>query len=161
MRNTKYENNFQDYMTALKHLPLRDPPSFFGLPDNIHRAWDIQASNLVILKLKSLSLPHNIISKLDREIWQRGLSPLIGLWKKINQGLDFVRVVLVPEKNKKSIVETFIMEEFYECVDLVQKIHKNLAGLNKICKGLASTEEDDLYDLGNSLLNYKVGRKIN
>jgi hypothetical protein len=57
--------------------------------------------------------------------------------------------------SSNSSIETFMAEEFHNAIRLVQKIHRNIAILNKICKGNALPNDTDML-VGNSLINYQV-----
>ncbi|RZC33069.1 cytoplasmic dynein 2 heavy chain 1 [Asbolus verrucosus] len=148
-------SKFQDYVDVLKHLPERDSPSNFGLPENIGRAWEKQTSNDIVGKLKTILLSKEVSLKFDRDYWQRNLSPFMILWKKLNQGHDFVRMSLPNLTAKNSSIETFMAEEFLNSIHLIQKIHKNFAILNKICKGNTIPDDSDMI-IGNSLISYQV-----
>lgn len=39
-------------MNTILQLPMRDVPSYFGLAENIDRAWESQNSSIVIKQLK-------------------------------------------------------------------------------------------------------------
>ncbi|XP_015834463.1 cytoplasmic dynein 2 heavy chain 1 [Tribolium castaneum] len=148
-------SKFQEYVNALKQLPERDLPAFFGLPENIGRAWEKQTSNDVVAKLKTILLRKEVALKFEREFWHKSLAPFMLLWKKLNQGYDFVRMNLPNEEAGKSPIEAFVNEEFYHAINLVQKIHKSFTGLNRICKGSAVPDDCDL-TIGNSLINFQV-----
>lgn len=152
-------SKFQEFVNAIKQLPERDLPLFFGLPENIGRAWEKQTSNEIVTKLKTILLRKEVSVKFDREFWHKSLSPLMILWKKLNQGHDFVRMALPNEAAKSTSIEAFINEEFYHAINLIQKIHKSFASLNKICKGSANPDDCDLV-IGNALINYQVKMRI-
>ena len=149
---------FQDYVNTLKLLPERDLPAYFGLPENIGRAWEKQTSSEIVTKLKTILLTKEVSLKFDREYWQKSLSPFMIVWKKLNQGHDFVRMNLPgAASNSNSSVENFVSEEFQNGVRLIQKIHKCFAILNKICKGNAIPDDQDLI-IGVSLIKYEVSK---
>ncbi|KAJ3658130.1 hypothetical protein Zmor_009888 [Zophobas morio] len=149
-------SKFNDYVNTLKLLPERDLPAYFGLPENIGRAWEKQTSSEIVTKLKTILLTKEVSLKFDREYWQKSLSPFMIVWKKLNQGHDFVRMNLPgAASNSNSSVENFVSEEFQNGVRLIQKIHKCFAILNKICKGNAIPDDQDLI-IGVSLIKYEV-----
>ena len=142
----------------MKLLPERDLPAYFGLPENIGRAWEKQTSSEIVTKLKTILLTKEVSLKFDREYWQKSLSPFMIVWKKLNQGHDFVRMNLPgAASNSNSSVENFVSEEFQNGVRLIQKIHKCFAILNKICKGNAIPDDQDLI-IGVSLIKYEVSK---
>lgn len=77
------------------------------------------------------------------------------LWKKLNQGHDYIRMTIPTPINKGSSLEIFISEEYSEAISLIQQIHKCFATLNKITKGNIMAEEKDL-SVANSLLCHQV-----
>uniref|UniRef100_A0A8C7E017 Dynein cytoplasmic 2 heavy chain 1 n=1 Tax=Oncorhynchus kisutch TaxID=8019 RepID=A0A8C7E017_ONCKI len=76
---------FEDYRGVIENLPEDDRPAFFGLPANIERSSQRIISSQVISQLRILSRSVAAGSKFDREIWSNGLSPVLNLWKKLNQ----------------------------------------------------------------------------
>uniref|UniRef100_A0AAR2JK60 Cytoplasmic dynein 2 heavy chain 1 n=1 Tax=Pygocentrus nattereri TaxID=42514 RepID=A0AAR2JK60_PYGNA len=76
---------YEDYRSVVENLPEDDRPSFFGLPTNIERSAQRITSTQVISQLRILSRPVAAGSKFDREVWSSGLSPVLNLWKRLNQ----------------------------------------------------------------------------
>ncbi|KAI4463438.1 dynein heavy chain family protein [Holotrichia oblita] len=93
----------------------------------------------------------------NRQTWQKGLTPYINLWKKLNQGQDFVKINLKPNllQSKQSPIMSFIQEEFYNAVFLIQKIHKNFTSLNRLSRA-SCLPDDKTMILATSLLNQQV-----
>ena len=75
----------QDYQSVVSSLPETDRPSFFGLPANIERSSQRTISSRVISQLKVVTRRGDVEGKFDREAWAAELSPLLNLWKKLNQ----------------------------------------------------------------------------
>ncbi|KAK7812802.1 LOW QUALITY PROTEIN: hypothetical protein U0070_019828, partial [Myodes glareolus] len=75
-----------DYRAIIEKLPEDDKPSFFGLPANIARSSQRMTSSQVISQLRILGRSVTAGCKFDREIWSNELSPILNLWKKLNQG---------------------------------------------------------------------------
>ena len=75
----------QDYQSVVSSLPETDRPSFFGLPANIKRSSQRTISSRVISQLKVVTRRGDVEGKFDRETWAAELSPLLNLWKKLNQ----------------------------------------------------------------------------
>ncbi|GJQ81468.1 btv [Trypoxylus dichotomus] len=151
--STKYD----DYVNAILQLSDRDLPSYFGLSENIDRSWEKNISKEVIADLRALEGDKVKHSTFNRLIWQKGLAPYITLWKKLNQGQDFVKIAFKPfvVNFEQSPILNFIQEEFHNAVFLIQKIHKNFTALNRLLR--ASTLPDDkTSELAISLLNQKV-----
>uniref|UniRef100_A0A8C9YLX3 Dynein cytoplasmic 2 heavy chain 1 n=1 Tax=Sander lucioperca TaxID=283035 RepID=A0A8C9YLX3_SANLU len=80
---------YEDYRSVIENLPEDDRPAFFGLPANIERSSQRIISSQVISQLRVLSRSVAVGSKFDRELWSNGLSPVLYLWKKLNQVSSF------------------------------------------------------------------------
>ena len=83
--HTHTHTHTQDYHSVLNSLPETDRPSFFGLPANIERSSQRTISSRVISQLKVLARIEGSGERFDREAWSADLSPLLTLWKKLNQ----------------------------------------------------------------------------
>uniref|UniRef100_A0A7N6AJF6 Cytoplasmic dynein 2 heavy chain 1 n=1 Tax=Anabas testudineus TaxID=64144 RepID=A0A7N6AJF6_ANATE len=81
---------YEDYRSIIENLPEDDRPAFFGLPANIERSSQRIVSSQVISQLRVLSRSVATGSKFDRELWSNGLSPVLNLWKKLNQVSPFL-----------------------------------------------------------------------
>uniref|UniRef100_A0A4W3JIK2 Dynein cytoplasmic 2 heavy chain 1 n=1 Tax=Callorhinchus milii TaxID=7868 RepID=A0A4W3JIK2_CALMI len=83
---------YEDYRTVIMSLPEDDKPAYFGLPANIERSSQRIFSSQVIAQLRILSRSITAGCKFDREIWSNELSPILNLWKKLNQvkGVSYV-----------------------------------------------------------------------
>ena len=86
----------QDYQSVLKSLPENDLPSFFGLPANIERSSQRTISSQVISQLKVLARIEGSGERFDREAWAADLSPLLSLWKRLNQARENYMYVFMP-----------------------------------------------------------------
>ncbi|CAG9863949.1 unnamed protein product [Phyllotreta striolata] len=147
---------FDEYMKMIKEFPAVDRPAFFGLAENINRVWEKQISTKMISEIKNFYLQRKISrAKFDQEAFLKGVLPFLSLWKKLNQGHDFIRVT----NEKKSIggcsVENFLHEEFHNAIAFVQIIHKHFTNLNKTCKG-AMKPDETILSIGYSLLNHET-----
>ncbi|XP_056467776.1 cytoplasmic dynein 2 heavy chain 1 isoform X1 [Gadus chalcogrammus] len=125
-----------DYRSVIENLPEDDRPAFFGLPANIERSSQRITSSQVISQLRILSRSVATGSKFDRELWSNGLSPVLNLWKKLNQGSTLIhQKVVLPTEGQGSPVQSFIVLEQFNAVRLVQSIHHSLAALSKVIRG--------------------------
>ncbi|KAG8584671.1 hypothetical protein GDO81_004716 [Engystomops pustulosus] len=77
--------SIMEYRSVIEGLPEDDKPAFFGLPANIARSSQRMISSQVISQLRILSRSVTAGSKFDRDLWSNELSPVLSLWKKINQ----------------------------------------------------------------------------
>ncbi|XP_028975291.2 cytoplasmic dynein 2 heavy chain 1 isoform X3 [Esox lucius] len=142
-----------DYRGVIENLPEDDRPAFFGLPANIERSSQRITSCQVISQLRILSRSVAAGSKFDREIWSNGLSPVLNLWKKLNQGSSLIhQKVAPPTEGQGSPVVSFIVLEQFNAIRLVQGIHQSLAALSKVIRG-TSLLTADVHKLATALLN--------
>ncbi|KAJ8368069.1 hypothetical protein SKAU_G00080970 [Synaphobranchus kaupii] len=145
--------NILDYRSVIENLPEDDRPGFFGLPANIERSSQRIISTQVISQLRILSRSVAAGSKFDREIWSNGLSPVLNLWKKLNQGSSLIhQKVAPPSESQGSPVLSFVVLEQFNAVRLVQGVHQSLAALSKVIRG-TSLLTADVHKLATALLN--------
>ncbi|MBN3304013.1 DYHC2 protein, partial [Amia calva] len=145
--------SIMDYRSVIENLPEDDKPAFFGLPANIERSSQRIVSSQVISQLRVLSRSVTAGSKFDREIWSNELSPVLNLWKKLNQGSSLIhQKVSPPSKSQGSPVLSFIILEQFNAIRLVQSIHQSLAALSKVIRG-TSLLTSDVQKLATALLN--------
>ncbi|KAF0030538.1 hypothetical protein F2P81_017269 [Scophthalmus maximus] len=110
-------------------------------------------SILVISQLRVLSRSVATGSKFDRELWSNGLSPVLNLWKKLNQGSTLIhQKVATPAEGHGSPVLSFITLEQFNAIRLVQSIHQSLAALSKVIRG-TQLLTPDVQKLATALLN--------
>uniref|UniRef100_A0A3P9QAB0 Cytoplasmic dynein 2 heavy chain 1 n=1 Tax=Poecilia reticulata TaxID=8081 RepID=A0A3P9QAB0_POERE len=113
--------SIMDYRSVVENLPEDDRPAFFGLPANIERSSQRIISSQVISQLRVLSRSVATGSKFDRELWSNGLSPVLNLWKKLNQGSTLIhQKVEPPTEGQKSPILSFIALEQFNAIRLVQ-----------------------------------------
>ncbi|XP_058887125.1 cytoplasmic dynein 2 heavy chain 1-like [Acipenser ruthenus] len=142
-----------DYRSVIENLPEDDKPAFFGLPANIERSSQRIISSQVISQLRILSRSVTAGSKFDREIWSNELSPVLNLWKKLNQGSNLIhQKVSPPNERLGSPVLSFIILEQFNAIRLVQSIHQSLAALSKVIRG-TSLLTSEVQKLATALLN--------
>ncbi|XP_035389840.1 cytoplasmic dynein 2 heavy chain 1 isoform X3 [Electrophorus electricus] len=142
-----------DYRGVVESLPEDDRPSFFGLPANIERSAQRITSTQVISQLRILSRSLAAGSKFDRDVWSSGLSPILNLWKKLNQGSSLIQQkVTPPSEGMGSPVRSFILLEQFNAIRLVQSIHQSLAALSKVIRGTCLLTAD-VHKLATALLN--------
>ncbi|XP_058489722.1 dynein cytoplasmic 2 heavy chain 1 isoform X1 [Solea solea] len=148
-----------DYRSVIEDLPEDDRPAFFGLPANIERSSQRIISSQVISQLRILSRSVATGSKFDRELWSSGLSPVLNLWKKLNQGSTLIHQKVAPSaEGHASPVLSFIALEQFNAVRLVQSIHQSLAALSKVIRG-TQLLTPDVQKLATALLNQECPSK--
>ncbi|KAL2095875.1 hypothetical protein ACEWY4_008023 [Coilia grayii] len=107
----------------------------------------------VISQLRILSRSVAAGSKFDREVWSSGLSPILNLWKKLNQGSTLIhQKVSPPSESQGSPILSFIVLEQFNAIRLVQAIHQSLAALSKVIRGTCLLTAD-AHKLATALLN--------
>uniref|UniRef100_A0A8B9QUJ2 Cytoplasmic dynein 2 heavy chain 1 n=1 Tax=Anas platyrhynchos TaxID=8839 RepID=A0A8B9QUJ2_ANAPL len=144
-----------DYRHIIESLPEDDKPDFFGLPANIARSSQRMISSQVISQLRILSRSVSAGCKFDREIWSAELSPVLNLWKKLNQNSNLIhRKVSLPVEQQGSPISSFITLEQFSAIRLVQSVHQSLASLSKVIRG-TSLLSPEVQKLANALLNQK------
>ncbi|KAF7666054.1 hypothetical protein LDENG_00118150 [Lucifuga dentata] len=142
-----------DYRSVIDSLPEDDRPAFFGLPANIERSSQRIISSQVISQLRILSRSVAAGSKFDRELWSTSLSPVLNLWKKLNQGSTLIhQKVAPPTEGHGSPVLSFIVLEQFNAIRLVQGIHQSLAALSKVIRG-TQLLTPEVQKLATALLN--------
>ncbi|XP_015254521.1 PREDICTED: cytoplasmic dynein 2 heavy chain 1 [Cyprinodon variegatus] len=120
-------------------------PSQISLPNS--------CSISVISQLRVLSRSVATGSKFDRELWSNGLSPVLNLWKKLNQGSTLIhQKVEPPTEGQKSPILSFIALEQFNAIRLVQSIHQSLAALSKVIRG-TQLLTPEVQKLATALLN--------
>ena len=82
-------------------------------------------------------------SKFEREKWSTEMSPVLNLWKKLNQGSSILQAKLSVANSEGNIdpVKAFIQLEYFNAAQLIQKIHKSLVGLSKVIRGTLLLDE--------------------
>ncbi|CAF3379900.1 unnamed protein product [Rotaria sp. Silwood1] len=131
--------NFNEYKKICEDLnDDQDAPSLFGLPANIERSAQRMNSAQIINSLKILQRTDVEVEKFDKEKWSALLTPLLNLWKKLNQDTDFIKLRVQPpiEDGSLSPIQSFLQLERYNGIQLVQTIHENLASLSKVIRGI-------------------------
>ncbi|XP_072706738.1 cytoplasmic dynein 2 heavy chain 1 isoform X3 [Ciconia boyciana] len=144
-----------DYRNIIESLPEDDKPDFFGLPANISRSSQRMISSQVISQLRILSRSVTAGCKFDREIWSTELSPVLNLWKKLNQNSNLIhQKVSPPVEQQGSPILSFITLEQFNAIRLVQSVHQSLASLSKVIRG-TSLLNSEVQRLARALLNQK------
>ncbi|KAA0202320.1 hypothetical protein HAZT_HAZT003025 [Hyalella azteca] len=155
--------NYQDYYGLVGALPEDDEPDHFGLPANIERSRQRMNSSRVIHQLKA-----ELVGKFDKEKWRAQLSPVLNLWKKLNQGSALLQLEAAPPSGSNvSPLTAFVQLEQYQALQvslatvliyalyvvhvenyMVQAVHRSLAALSKVIRGtlLLTSEVQKLAD---------------
>ncbi|CAF3536266.1 unnamed protein product [Rotaria sordida] len=138
--NLPNSSNLNEYKKICEDLSDDpDAPSLFGLPSNIERSAQRINSAQIINSLKILQRTDVEVEKFDKEKWSVLLTPLLNLWKKLNQDTDFIKLRVHPpiEDGSLSPIQSFLQLERYNGIQLVQTIHENLASLSKVIRGIS------------------------
>ncbi|KAF5283232.1 hypothetical protein FQA39_LY17379 [Lamprigera yunnana] len=148
-------SNFNEYVNVINHLSDRNLPNYFGLPENIQKAWERSTAKNVILDLKNINLLKSVASKFVQDELYKKLTPFMVLWKKLNQGHDFVRASTPTPTTQKSLFANGLSEEYCYAIKLVKNIHKCFSVLNKIAKNSITSDDKHLL-VAQELLAYKT-----
>ncbi|CAL1265870.1 unnamed protein product [Larinioides sclopetarius] len=151
--------DYKEHLQAIRGLSDSDSPSLFGLPENIERSVQCTSSRKMIDQLKRLLRPIEIADKFDVHRWNSELSPILVLWKKLNQGSNIIHLQLTaPQFNQMAEeppILSFIRLEYYSGVRLVQSVHASLASISKVIRG-AILLTDEIHALATSLLKHET-----
>ncbi|GFR12638.1 cytoplasmic dynein 2 heavy chain 1 [Trichonephila clavata] len=151
--------DYKEHLQAIRSLPDTDSPSLFGLPENIERSAQCNSSRKMIDQLKRLLRPIEIADKFDVHRWNVELSPILVLWKKLNQGSQLIHLQLTaPQFNQMADeppIISFIRLEYYSGVRLIQSVHASLASISKVIRG-AILLTDEIHTLATSLLKHET-----
>ncbi|KAF5303585.1 hypothetical protein FQR65_LT08186 [Abscondita terminalis] len=148
-------SNFQEYLNVINQLSDRNLPQYFGLPMNIQKAWERTTSTNIILDLRKINLSEDASDKFSQEELYKKLTPFMMLWKKLNQGYDFIRTSTPTLSPQTSVFANFIYEEYYFAIALVKKIHKCFSILNRIAKSNVAADGKYL-QLGHELIGHQT-----
>ena len=146
--------NHRDFVKAIEQLPETDSPSYFGLPENIDQSLQRNISGKVQTQLRSMSQAEEKSVKFDKHVWGTELSPLLNLWKRLNQPVNLVQLkpqVPSVQSGGKDPVVSFLHLERYNALKLVQTIHQSLASLSRSIRG-QQLLTNDVHKLATSLL---------
>ncbi|XP_035681617.1 cytoplasmic dynein 2 heavy chain 1-like [Branchiostoma floridae] len=174
--------HYGDYQDVIEALHEDDRPAYFGLPANIERSAQRIISGQVIGQLKVLMRSEAAAEKFDRETWSTELSPILNLWKKLNQFQRYdlengtfsdthflaetiklrrqasqllqQRIAAPSDQADKPII-SFIQLERFSSVKLVQNVHQSLAALSRVIRG-TSLLTSDVQTLAKSLLRQET-----
>ena len=98
----------------------------FGLPANIQQAYQRTRSAATLQQLRILMRSVEGASKFEREKWSTELSPILSLWKKLNQNSGLLQFKLTAGARgsqgsaEKDPVAAFVELEFGNGVTLIQ-----------------------------------------
>ena len=133
----------RDYVELIRRLADDDSPRMFGLPVNITASWQRSEAARVIAQLRHLQAGDSHSDKFDRDAWSAALTPVLNLWKKLNQGsslhtLNLAEVRKDADANPDSPLVSFLSAEWVGGVELIQSVHASLASLSRAIRGTAA-----------------------
>ncbi|KAF4526157.1 hypothetical protein B566_EDAN008193 [Ephemera danica] len=148
---------FTDSLNVINQLPDQDKPEYFGLPANIDRSWQRLTSASVIRQLLLLSSPLDRSTKHDYTKWESQLSPILNLWKKLNQSGGLVQSKLPPETSKPedTPLQQFCASEWRSAVHLIHTVHRSLASLLRVMRG-AALPNSEMVELAEAIITHQV-----
>lgn len=81
----------------------------------------------------------------------------MSLWKKLNQGQEFIKIEIPQEQLCESVIVGFILDEFRKAIILIHVIHKSFTGLSKIIKGFGILDENSA-SVATKLMSHEANR---
>ena len=102
------------------------------------------SSTATIAQLRVLMRSAVGAAKFEREKWSKELTPILTLWKRLNQGSGMLQIKLQQpgsDSANEDPVRAFVELEFFNAVSLLQAMHKALSGLSKVIRGSALLDE--------------------
>ncbi|KAL1457845.1 hypothetical protein WDU94_008035 [Cyamophila willieti] len=141
-----------DYINLIQRLSETDAPKFFGLPENVNRSWQLSRSVDIIEQLKTVHQEPDV----KRSDWKTQLTPILNLWKKINQSNTLIQTKLNKDVHSfDSPLSAFLHQEFVFSITLVQHIHNCLAGISKVIRG-SSAGDNEINKAANDIMNQQT-----
>ena len=141
-----------DYVQVIRNLPDQDTPGMFGLPDNVDRSAQRAVSRQVITQLKILMRSDALAGGFNREVWFRELTPVLQMWRRLNDGGDLLSSEAAPPPDHDvDALAAFVALERCNAVSWVATVDEQLTALGHIIKGTALLTPQ-LMALGRSLL---------
>ncbi|EEC18129.1 cytoplasmic dynein heavy chain, putative [Ixodes scapularis] len=152
--------DYEVHLKVIEQIADEDSPAYFGLPSNIDRSVQRTLSAQAVSQLRTLARPSEAAGKLDVQGWSSELSPVLNLWKKLNQGSQLIQTRLPatsdpPEGSRQSPIESFLKLEHRSGIRLVQEIHATLASLSKVIRGTALLTAE-VKEAATALVNHQV-----
>ncbi|XP_037092634.1 cytoplasmic dynein 2 heavy chain 1-like [Pollicipes pollicipes] len=132
--------DYKEYLKIIKGFSETDKPVYFGLPANIDRSAQRMISANVISQLKVLMRSLQATEKFDRDKWQKELSPVLNLWKKLNSDVNLTKQITRQSHQRMSVsqaepITSFIQLEHFNALCLAQEVHRSLANVSKVIRG--------------------------
>ncbi|XP_047023303.1 cytoplasmic dynein 2 heavy chain 1 [Helicoverpa zea] len=90
-----FTTSLSDYTVAFDALPDIDSPQLLALPANCRVAWEKNAANDIVTRLKELNSTVSVVNKSDNIT---PLKALLSLWKKLMSGSPFIKADYQIEK---------------------------------------------------------------
>lgn len=121
------------YVRLVEELPNIDPPSLFGLPENIERSLQRVRSSAVIKQLRALSSSTTGAEKFDREKWRAQLGPILETWSKLMPASR--RKELQSNTGNSSPINDFVFMEASNATMIAESVSTMLAGVKRVVYG--------------------------
>ncbi len=151
------DGDYRAFATLADSLADEDKPSMFGLPANIERSYQRSSSGETVVQLRALMRTITGAQTFERDKWQKELTPILNLWKKLNQGSALLKAKLQapPASVDADPIKAFAELEYFNAVALLQLVHASLSGLSKVIRGTAHLDET-VAALADSLLRHET-----
>ncbi|KAJ3271177.1 Cytoplasmic dynein 2 heavy chain 1 [Borealophlyctis nickersoniae] len=113
-----------------------------GLPANIDRTVQVNASAGVVAQLKVMRQVDVTEDRFDKDRWARELTPFLQLWKKVNTGNDLIQRKIPAQTADEEPIITFLTLELTNALTLLRTIHTTLSHISKILRGTLLVSPD-------------------
>ncbi|KAJ3189734.1 Cytoplasmic dynein 2 heavy chain 1 [Gaertneriomyces sp. JEL0708] len=142
--------DYSVHCATIAALPDVDDVTAFGLPANIDRVVQRNASSAVVSQLKGLRHADIEDRTFDLDQWTKTLSPLLQLWKKMISDTSLLQKI-TPEEITANPVISFLGLETVHASTLLRRIHSDLSSVSLLLRGSVLLTSD-MAMLGTSLL---------
>lgn len=97
--------------------------------------------------------------KYDQKHLYQNLTPLLGFWKKLNKGQEWLHMSMPKNTSDISPLVRFINDEKRFSLKLMQDLHRSLSAISRITRGTIVPSRKDI-EIANSLSAYQVQKKL-
>lgn len=131
------ERGSQKNLEQLSILPDVDSPSTFGLPKTVDISVQKFAAKQIIENIRTLKSGKSEVLGFDKDIWKKGLMPLIKLWKTLQKDLNDVghREISEVELAVDDPIESFILSELHSGFIAISRLSEQIKSLVRVIKG--------------------------
>uniref|UniRef100_A0A915E5T1 Cytoplasmic dynein 2 heavy chain 1 n=1 Tax=Ditylenchus dipsaci TaxID=166011 RepID=A0A915E5T1_9BILA len=150
-------NSLQEYAGWISsNFPAENLPLFLGLPRNISFFWEITQSSETIFQLRQLRQLGSLKElTFSRDLWSQGLTPLLNLWKKLNQNSNLHSSTISETGVANDPFEEILQLEYVYAKKLIHIVHSSLTIISKTIKGTINADAKTI-ELAKALLSQEI-----